>query len=115
MKLNNHKYIINSKIINKNKKKEKKQTRKTILKSQNIYFYTIIYKEMGKIHLIILLSEYLCNILKYYTNTNQIKLNLKLIHTLQSNINILGKYLSKELIKNPRQFKFLFKKFTKND
>lgn len=77
--------------------------------------YKINYIKITKLFLIILLSEYLSNFIKNFIISENIQINIKLVHKLENNINILGKYLSKELINNPRQFKNLFKKYIKND
>ena len=97
------------------KLKIKNKQRSSIYKKTNWYIYQIKYLKIQKYILLILLSEYLANFLKNYIVSSKIKVNVKLVYKLEKNINILGKYLSKELINNPRQFKNLFKKFTKND
>ena len=84
-----------------------------IKKNQNFNTYQISYLKLEKKFFIIFLSEYLSKFLKNYLKNSNIYLNIQLINELDNNINILGKFLSKELISNPRSFKVLLKPFIK--
>lgn len=117
MKLNKKNNIFLNNIIDKQNYMnfKTKNLRTSIYNTGKINNYQIQYYKITKLLFIILLSEYLSNFLKNFIISSKIKINIKLVYKLENNINIFGKYLSKELIYNPRQFKNLFKKYIKND
>lgn len=60
---------------------------------------------------ILFLSHFLSRLLSFYFSFSSFKFNIKFVHKVDNNINILGQYLAKEIILSPFKYKFLLKSF----
>lgn len=69
------------------------------------------YINFTKLIYIYFLSHYLSQFLTNFVNNARITVDARLNYTLEKNINIFGKHISKQLIYNPRKFKALFKQY----
>lgn len=77
------------------------------IKSSNINSTTPLIYKLNKINNIYLVGKIVSNILK---SKKQLKIDIRLVKDIRDNVEIIGSYLNKEIMKNSRGIKGLIKK-----